>query len=89
MEDGLDASHCTFMLMSSSLLLFLVCAWESKFGMEDGTLQMHLHMMSGINLRSTKFVVVGADWNVRAWAKLCDGLELLEPTGPQDAHHSQ
>ena len=63
----------------------LVCAWESKFGMEDGTLQMHLHMMAGINLRNTKLVVVDADWDMRAWAKLCYSLMMdlsfLNPQG--------
>ena len=43
---------------------FYVCAWESKFGMGDGSLQMHLHMMVGVKLRNTKLVVVDADWNV-------------------------
>ena len=59
--------------------------WENKFGINDGTLQMHFHMLCGINCRNTHFVVTDQDWNVRCWAKICHwhivDLSKLNPRG--------
>ena len=48
-----------------------VCAWENRFGVDDGKFQMHVHMMCGINHRNNKVLTVDSEWNVRAWAKIC------------------
>ena len=39
--------------------------------MEDGTFQMHLHMMSGINHRNVRVLAVDATWNTRDCIKVC------------------
>ena len=53
--------------------------------MEDGTFQMHLHMMSGINHRNVRVLAVDAQWNIRAWIKVCYllmmDLSQLSPKG--------